>query len=189
MKVNPLFFTFATANTMGFGDETGNYSGTQKQNSATMSRFIKCKVDYLPPHLETPMVASKFLKLYDPDNAKDPKTKAFYQEITQSFVEHNFAGKLVELANATRNMHIKDPGTIETPLSTRELVAIACNYPVYQNVSNALALSIYNSYSAQLPEPSRAWLEEVSARIFGNNMKAEYASKPVEAPRGFKIKA
>lgn len=53
------FIVFATDNTMGFGDETGSYPDANMLDQATLSRFIKAEVDYLPMEMEVKVLTSK----------------------------------------------------------------------------------------------------------------------------------
>ncbi len=55
------FCIFATDNTGGKGDRTGNYTGTEVQNTATLDRFAFClKMDYLPQEKEKEMLIKRF---------------------------------------------------------------------------------------------------------------------------------
>lgn len=54
------FMVFATDNTMGSGDDTGLYNGTEGQNSSTVSRFFKFKVDYPVADEEVRILANRF---------------------------------------------------------------------------------------------------------------------------------
>jgi cobaltochelatase CobS len=57
----PGFCIFATDNTGGKGDRTGNYTGTEVQNTATLDRFAFClKMDYLPQDKELEMLVKRF---------------------------------------------------------------------------------------------------------------------------------
>ena len=57
---NPFFRLFATANTVGLGDSTGLYHGTQQINQGQMDRWqiVSC-LNYLSVELETKVVLSK----------------------------------------------------------------------------------------------------------------------------------
>lgn len=50
---------FATANTLGFGDSSGIYTGTNVLNAAFLDRFLVAKVDYLPAEEEAALLAPK----------------------------------------------------------------------------------------------------------------------------------
>jgi cobaltochelatase CobS len=58
---SPGFCIFATDNTGGKGDRTGNYTGTEVQNTATLDRFAFClKMNYLPEDKEGEMLTKRF---------------------------------------------------------------------------------------------------------------------------------
>jgi len=54
------FMVFATDNTMGSGDETGLYGGTETQNASTVSRFFKFKIGYPKPEEELEILKNRF---------------------------------------------------------------------------------------------------------------------------------
>ena len=58
---SPGFCIFATDNTGGKGDRSGNYTGTEVQNTATLDRFAFClKMNYLPKEKEFEMLEKRF---------------------------------------------------------------------------------------------------------------------------------
>ena len=61
---NPFFRLFATANTVGLGDSTGLYHGTQQINQGQMDiwQIVSC-LNYLSVDLETKVVLSKVPEL------------------------------------------------------------------------------------------------------------------------------
>ncbi|HEX7751501.1 MAG TPA: AAA family ATPase, partial [Novosphingobium sp.] len=60
IRPHPAFRIFATANTVGLGDTTGLYHGTQQINQAQMDRWsIVTTLNYLPFEHEVGIVASK----------------------------------------------------------------------------------------------------------------------------------
>ena len=63
----PGFCIFATDNTGGKGDNSGQYVGTEVQNTATLDRFAFCiKMNYLPEDAEIEMLRNRFPTV-DPD--------------------------------------------------------------------------------------------------------------------------
>ncbi|MEO1027271.1 MAG: AAA family ATPase, partial [Pseudomonadota bacterium] len=60
IEPHPYFRLFATANTIGLGDTTGLYHGTQQINQAQMDRWsLVCTLNYLSHDAETAIVLSK----------------------------------------------------------------------------------------------------------------------------------
>lgn len=94
------FLVFATDNTMGHGDFTGAYAGANTMDQATMSRFLKCEVDYPSPKEEL-----LILKRRNPDAHED------------------VLEKLVDFANAIREPVRKGNATVT--MGTRELIDFA----------------------------------------------------------------
>lgn len=54
---------FATANTLGKGDDAGIYAGTNLMNEATLDRFLVEQVDYLPARKEAEVLVKQGLPL------------------------------------------------------------------------------------------------------------------------------
>ena len=72
---NPYFRLFATANTVGLGDTTGLYHGTQQINQGQMDRWnIVTTLNYLPHDAEVGIVLSK-AKSYDTDTGRNSVSK------------------------------------------------------------------------------------------------------------------
>ncbi|NIO41404.1 MAG: cobaltochelatase subunit CobS, partial [Burkholderiales bacterium] len=59
-RPHPSFRLFATANTIGLGDTTGLYHGTQQLNQGQIDRWnIVATLNYLPHHAEHEIVLAK----------------------------------------------------------------------------------------------------------------------------------
>jgi len=56
---DPFFRIFATANTLGRGDDSGLYEGTNVMNEATLDRFTVVECGYLPPSDEAALLVMK----------------------------------------------------------------------------------------------------------------------------------
>ena len=60
IKPHPFFRLFATTNTVGLGDTTGLYHGTQQINQGQMDRWsIVSALNYLPHEDELGIVSTK----------------------------------------------------------------------------------------------------------------------------------
>ena len=60
IKPNPSFRLFSTTNTIGLGDTSGLYHGTQQINQGQMDRWsIVATLNYLPHDKEVGIVLSK----------------------------------------------------------------------------------------------------------------------------------
>lgn len=114
----PGFCIFATDNTGGKGDRTGNYTGTEVQNTATLDRFAFCiKMDYLPEEKEFEMLEKRF-----PNQDQD--------EIQ----------KLLSLAKEIRSAFSR--GELSITLSTRKLIKFFDQRENNFSISEALSNTI-----------------------------------------------
>ncbi|MEL6748320.1 MAG: AAA family ATPase, partial [Pseudomonadota bacterium] len=102
---NPYFRLFATANTVGLGDTTGLYHGTQQINQGQMDRWsIVTTLNYLPHEAETEIVAGKL--------------KAIDAELNTETVS-----RMVRVADLTRNAFMN--GDLSTVMSPRTVITWA----------------------------------------------------------------
>jgi cobaltochelatase CobS len=98
IRPHPSFRLFSTANTVGLGDTTGLYHGTQQINQGQMDRWnIVATLNYLPHAMETGIVMAKM--------GVDPKDTATKKRIES----------MVALADLTRAGFIN--GDISTVMS------------------------------------------------------------------------
>ena len=118
------FRLFATTNTVGLGDMTGLYHGTQQINQGQMDRWqiVSC-LNYLSVELETKVVLSK---VKDLDNKKG-------SEIVKN---------MIELANLTRE-GFKN-GDISNLMSPRTVISWAENYQIFSDLVSSFELSFLN---------------------------------------------
>ena len=121
---NPFFRLFATANTVGLGDSTGLYHGTQQINQGQMDRWqiVSC-LNYLSVELETKVVLSKVPEL---NNKKGT-------EVVKN---------MIELANLTRE-GFKN-GDISNLMSPRTVISWAENYQIFSDLASSFELSFLN---------------------------------------------
>jgi len=143
IKPNKYFRLFATANTVGLGDTSGLYHGTQQINQGQMDRWnIVSTLNYLSNDQESKIILSKVSNL----NNKEGK------EIIQN---------MVSTADLTRSGFIN--GDISTVMSPRTVITWAENYLLFKDVEYAFKLSFLN----RCDEMERSTIEEYFQRSFG----------------------
>ncbi len=121
---HPAFRLFATANTIGLGDTTGLYHGTQQINQGQMDRWnIVATLNYLPEEEEVAIVQAK-VPAFDNDRRKED------------------VHAMVALANMTRQAFIN--GDIATVMSPRTVITWAENSEIFGSISTAFRLSFLN---------------------------------------------
>ena len=140
---NKYFRLFATSNTVGLGDTSGLYHGTQQINQGQMDRWnIVSTLNYLGNDQESKIILSKVSDL----NNKEGK------EIIQN---------MVSTADLTRSGFIN--GDISTVMSPRTVITWAENYLLFKDVEYAFKLSFLN----RCDEMERSTIEEYFQRSFG----------------------
>lgn len=150
---NPFFRLFATANTIGLGDATGLYHGTQQINQGQMDRWnIVASLNYLDPAEEKDIVLAKFKDL----NNKDGEAL-----ITQ----------MVQLANLTRQGFMQ--GNLSTVMSPRTVISWADNYLIFKDLAHSFQLSFLN----KCDEMERAIVNEYYQRCFGEDIIPSIAAQ------------
>src|SRR4029079_4230794 len=141
------FRLFSTANTVGLGDTTGLYHGTQQINQVQMDRGnIVATLNYLPHAMETGIVLSKM--------GIDPKDMA-----TKKRVE-----AMVALADLTRAGFIN--GDISTVMSPRTVITWAENARIFGEVGLAFRVTVLN----KCDEAERATVGEYYQRCFNEEI-------------------
>ena len=140
---NRFFRLFATANTIGLGDTSGLYHGTQQINQGQMDRWnIVTTLNYLKNIEEEGIVLSKNKKL----NNKEGK------EIVRC---------MVSTADLTRSGFIN--GDISTVMSPRTVITWAENYLLFNDIEYSFKLAFLN----RCDELERSVIEEYYQRSFG----------------------
>ncbi len=146
IRPNPWFRLFSTANTVGLGDTTGLYHGTQQINQGQMDRWnIVATLNYLPHAQETEIVLSKL------GIANDPKMKKTVEA-------------MVALADLTRAGFIA--GDISTVMSPRTVITWAENAKIFGDVGFAFRLTFLN----KCDEAERATVAEYYQRCFNEEL-------------------
>ena len=149
IRPNPYFRLFATANTVGLGDTSGLYHGTQQINQGQMDRWnIVVGLNYLPQETERKIV-----------KAKSPETSA------------ETVANMVRVADLTRQGFIN--GDISTVMSPRTVITWAQNAEIFKDVGFAFRLSFLN----KCDEAERMLVAEYYQRVFGKDLPESVASK------------
>ena len=140
---NPHFRLFATANTVGLGDTTGLYHGTQQINQGQMDRWsIVSTLNYLPHEDEVRIILAKQKDYQNPEGEK---------QIDQ----------MVRLADMTRKGFLA--GDLSTVMSPRTVLTWAENARIFNDITLAFRLSFLN----KCDEIERPTLAEYYQRVFG----------------------
>jgi len=143
IKPNNYFRLFATANTVGLGDTSGLYHGTQQINQGQMDRWnIVSTLNYLSKDEECKIILSKVKEL----NNKVGK------DIVKS---------MVATADLSRVGFIN--GDISTVMSPRTVLTWAENYLLLNDLEYSFKLSFLN----RCDEMERSIIEEYYQRSFG----------------------
>ena len=124
IRPHPAFRLFATANTIGLGDTSGLYHGTQQINQAQMDRWsIVTTLNYLPHDKEVEIVLAK-AHHYRNEQGRD------------------IVDRMVRLAGMTRAAFIN--GDLSTVMSPRTVITWAENADIFKDVGMALRLTFLN---------------------------------------------
>ncbi len=144
---HPFFRLFATANTVGLGDTTGLYHGTQQINQGQMDRWsVVTTLNYLEIPAEVEIVLSKAPRY----NNKEGR----------QLVE-----RMVRLADATRTSFKK--GDISTVMSPRTVIAWAENAEIFgEDLDYAFRVTFLN----KCDELERETVAELYQRFIGGEL-------------------
>ena len=147
--INPhsSFRLFATTNTIGLGDVTGLYHGTQQINQGQLDRWhILSSLNYLSPTQEFNVVSSRLKKL------KSQKNKTLIKD-------------MIQLANLTRAGFIN--GDISTIMSPRTVISWAENFTIFKDISASFKLSFFN----KCDDTEKPIIAEYYQRCFGEDIQ------------------
>ena len=151
IRPNPYFRLFATANTVGLGDTSGLYHGTQQINQGQMDRWnIIVGLNYLPAATEAQIVLAKSGE-YDNPGGKTT------------------VDRMVKVAELTRQGFMN--GDISTVMSPRTVISWAENALIFKDVGFAFRLSFLN----KCDEAERPLVAEYYQRVFGKDLPESVA--------------
>ena len=147
IRPHPSFRLFATANTVGLGDTTGLYHGTQQINQGQMDRWnVVATLNYLPHAQETAIVMAKM--------GVDASDKAAKKQIES----------MVALADLTRAGFIN--GDISTVMSPRTVITWSENAKIFADIGFAFRLTFLN----KCDEAERGTVMEYYQRCFNEEL-------------------
>ena len=133
IRPHPAFRLFATTNTIGLGDTSGLYHGTQQINQGQMDRWsIVVTLNYLPHQDEVNIVLAK--------------AKVYHTEQGRRTVAN-----MVRIADLTRTAFVN--GDLSTVMSPRTVITWAENAQHFQRYGLAFHLSFLN----KCDELERGW--------------------------------
>jgi cobaltochelatase CobS len=152
IRPHPAFRLFATTNTIGLGDTTGLYHGTQQINQGQMDRWnIVTTLNYLPHDQEVEIVLAKSPQY---DSAEGRK----------------IVGQMVSVADLTRSGFMA--GDISTVMSPRTVLTWAENAKIFNDLAFAFRITFLN----KCDEMERGSVAEYYQRCFGRELPESAAN-------------
>ena len=150
---HPAFRLFATANTVGLGDTSGLYHGTQQINQGQMDRWsIVVNLNYLPHDEEVNIVLAKVKSYAATEHGRET------------------VARMVRVADLTRNAFIQ--GDLSTVMSPRTVISWAQNAEIFGDVGFAFQVSFLN----KCDELERPIVAEFYQRCFGTELPESAAT-------------
>jgi cobaltochelatase CobS len=145
---HPAFRMFATANTVGLGDASGLYYGTQPINQGQMDRWqIVASLNYLPAPTELGIVLAR-VRAFDTSAGRE------------------LVSRMITLAGLTRAAFIA--GELATVMSPRTVINWAENVQIFGNTERAFRLTFLN----KCDEAERTTVAELYQRCFGIELES-----------------
>jgi len=146
VKQNKYFRLFATANTIGLGDTTGLYTGTQQINQAQLDRWeIVTSLNYLSLDKEMEIILAKNKHL---NNAKGKEK----------------ISNMIKVAALTRKGFIA--GDISTVMSPRTVLNWVSNADIFKDVGYSFRVTFLN----KCDEVEKNTIAEYYQRCFGEDL-------------------
>ncbi len=138
------FRMFATANTVGLGDTTGLYHGTQQINQGQMDRWnIVSILNYLPREVEEEIIRKKSPHMQN---------------------DRAMIGRMVATAALTRES-MKN-GALSTVMSPRTVITWAENYRYFSDIDMAFRFCFFN----KCDEDEKNTVREIYQRSMGYDL-------------------
>lgn len=147
IRSNKYFRLFSTTNTIGLGDTTGLYHGTQQINQAQMDRWsVVTTLNYLSHDVEAQIVLAKAPGYATPEGKRT-------------------INAMVRVADMTRNAFMN--GDISTVMSPRTVITWAQNAEIF---GNDIALAFRMTFLNKCDELERGTVAEFFQRAFGTDL-------------------
>ena len=152
VKQNKFFRLFATANTIGLGDTTGLYTGTQQINQAQLDRWeIVTTLNYLSLDKEIEIVLAKNKNLNNADGKE-------------------LVANMIKVASLSRKGFIN--GDISTVMSPRTVLNWCANYKIFNDLGYAFRLTFLN----KCDNTEKNIIAEYYQRCFGDELPESLAN-------------
>jgi len=156
IRPHPAFRLFATTNTVGLGDTSGLYHGTQQINQGQMDRWsLVATLNYLSHDAETNIVLAKN-PLYNTEKGR------------------KIISQMVTVADLSRSAFMN--GELSTVMSPRTVIAWAQNATIFRDVGYAFRLTFLN----KCDELERQTVAEFYQRCFDEELPESAASVSLE---------
>ena len=156
LKQHDFFRMFATTNTIGLGDTTGLYHGTQQINQGQMDRWnIVSTLNYLPHEKEFEIILAKNKSL----NNKEGKEKI---------------NNMIKVADLTRKGFVN--GDISTVMSPRTVLHWAENTKIFNDQGYAFRVTFLN----KCDEIEKKIISEYYQRCFGDDLPESSVNVTIE---------
>jgi cobaltochelatase CobS len=147
IRPNPYFRLFSTTNTIGLGDTTGLYHGTQQINQGQMDRWsIVTTLNYLDHDVEADIVLAKSPTYNTPEGKRK-------------------LAAMVRVADMTRNAFMN--GDISTVMSPRTVITWAQNAEIF---AGDIGLAFRMTFLNKCDELERPTVAEFYQRAFGTDL-------------------
>ena len=146
LKQNLFFRMFATTNTIGLGDTTGLYQGTQQINQGQMDRWnIVATLNYLKFDKELEIILAK--------------SKSFNTQEGKEIVSN-----MIKVADLTRKGFVN--GDISTVMSPRTVLFWAENSEIFKDIGYAFRVTFLN----KCDDLEKTIIAEYYQRCFGDDL-------------------
>ncbi|WP_341760456.1 cobaltochelatase subunit CobS [Candidatus Endowatersipora endosymbiont of Watersipora subatra] len=144
---HPAFRLFATANTVGLGNTSGLYHGTQQINQGQMDRWsVVTTLNYLPHDHEVSIIQAK-IPVWKNDQGL------------------NIVNKMVRVADMTRRAFTN--GDLSTVMSPRTVLTWAENMMIFDDIHFSFCLTFLN----KCDELEKPLVSEFYQRVFGEELR------------------